>query len=135
MVLGSSPVAVTCIIIVYVIGVICFCSHLLEVICRNRQRHKNLIKVLNKKHASREVFSFKNFIKKNVNIHKTEITCSDIGKVNRELTKCDIWYFLRMLLINSFTLNLFQYKQTSTSSKRFCTSNRLFPSVFYLNGP
>ena len=75
------------------------------------------------------------FIKKNVNIHKTEVTYSDIGKVNTELTKCGIWYFLRMLLINSFTLNLFQYKQTSTSSKRFCTSDRLFPSVFYLNGP
>ena len=29
--------------------------------------------------------------------------------VGKELTKCGIWYFLCMLLIISFTLNLFQH--------------------------
>ena len=32
--------------------------------CRNRTRHKNLLKVLNKKYAFRELFSFNNFIYK-----------------------------------------------------------------------
>ena len=54
---------------------------------------------------------------------------------NTELTKCGIWYLLCMLLMISFTLNLFQHKQTSTSSKRFCTSDESFPSGLYLNGP
>ena len=37
--------------------------------------------------------------------------------------------------IHFFTLNFFQHKQTSTSSKKSCTSNRSCASVFYLNGP
>ena len=50
-----------CIIIVYIVGIRCFCSHLLEAICKNRTCHKNLIAALSKKHASRELLSFKNF--------------------------------------------------------------------------
>ena len=33
-------------------------------------RHKNLIKTPNKNHAYKELFSFKNFIYENVDIHK-----------------------------------------------------------------
>ena len=72
------------------------------------------------------------------NLSDVQISYSDIGKIkneNTDLTKSGIWYLLCMLLIILFTLNLFQHNQTSTSSKRFCTSDRSFPSVFYLNGP
>ena len=52
-----------CINIVFIVCVRCFCSHLPEAICKNLiTRHKNIVTVLNKKHASRELLSFKNFI-------------------------------------------------------------------------
>ena len=66
-----------------------------------------------------------------------QISYSHIGKMNyqyTEIIKCGIWYFLFILLI-SLALNLFQHKQNSVRSKRFCMSERSFPSVFYLNGP
>ena len=45
-----------CIIIVCISArTLCFCSHLLETICKNRSRYKNLSTVIHKKHAYREL--------------------------------------------------------------------------------
>ena len=69
------------------------------------------------------------------NLSDVPMSYSVIAKLryeNTDLTKWSIWYFLCTLLIVSFTLNLFQYEQTSLSSKRFCASGRSFPSVFLL---
>ena len=58
-----------CITIVYIVGVRCFCSHLLEEIVKTDKRHKNLIAALDKEPASLELLSFKiSFIKKNMEL-------------------------------------------------------------------
>ena len=41
-----------------------FLFSILKAICKNRSHHKNLITALNKKHASRELLSFRNLIYK-----------------------------------------------------------------------
>ena len=52
----------TCIFIVYIVCIRCFCSHLLEANCKNVK--KNWLQLLIQKHTSRELLSFKNFIYK-----------------------------------------------------------------------
>ena len=66
-----------CVIIVFIVGVKCFCSHLLKAICKKMITcHENLITTLNKKTYPREFLRFKNFIyKKKSGYSENEKVC------------------------------------------------------------